>query len=175
MFTLHLLGLDIIFFYLSHLLNAYYLLLFVYFYAFKSIFLNLFLYLFSSFSVLLPFSLSDYLSTCLPFCLSLCPSFYLYSKIWFFICMWRFLSEILSCSFWYLLSMWILYHSHDMEQWCPTTFFPSPLCIINCKIWEKLPLTYHCKSIFSEQLPVATFRATVATCGEWRQGWTPLI
>jgi hypothetical protein len=33
---------------------------------------------------------------------------------------------------------------------------------------------YHYKSI-SEQLPVATLKAPVATYGEWRQGWTPLI
>ncbi len=32
----------------------------------------------------------------------------------------------------------------------------------------------HYKSI-SKQLLVATFKASVATCGEWRQGWTPLF
>jgi hypothetical protein len=61
-----------------------------------------------------------------------------------------------------------------LEQWCPTTFFPLPLCIFKLLNLREIRVIYHYKSI-SEQRSVATFKDPVAACGEWRQGWTPLV
>ncbi len=44
------------------------------------------------------------------------------------------------------------------------------ICCKNCNL---LDLSTEMQLL--EKLPVATFKQTVATCGEWRQGWTTLF
>ncbi len=71
-----------------------------------------------------------------------------------------------------------------LVQWCPTTFALSPhspqlwrqrfCCRHFCQNLRDIQCIYHQNSN-SEQLSVATFNSLVATCGEWRQGWTTLV
>ncbi len=44
------------------------------------------------------------------------------------------------------------------------------ICSKNFKLYDFLTI-----SQLLEKVPVATFKELVATCGEWRQGWTTLF
>jgi hypothetical protein len=74
----------------------------------------------------------------------------------------------------YYVSCRALSNQPTFATFVATDYLLSPqlreLCSKKCNL-----LIFSTKIQLLEKLPVATFKSPVATCGEWRQGWTTLM